>query len=105
MKIKTIRLLSPQSTGDIEVENTHSYQLENGCVSHNTISQLVDCSSGIHTRHNEYYLRTVRADNSDPLCKFMIESGFPHEKCVTNPDYVTVFSFPMVFIRLRISSS
>jgi ribonucleoside-triphosphate reductase len=60
-----------------------------------TISQLVDCSSGVHTRHSEYYLRTVRADNSDPLCKFMIESGFPYEKCVTNPDYVTVFSFPM----------
>jgi ribonucleoside-triphosphate reductase len=60
-----------------------------------TISQLVDCSSGVHTRHSEYYIRTVRADNSDPLCKFMIENGFPYEKCVSNPDYVTVFSFPM----------
>jgi ribonucleotide reductase alpha subunit len=65
------------------------------CKPSGTISQLVDCSSGIHTRHSEYYIRTVRADNSDPLCKFMIENGFPHEKCVTNPDYVTVFSFPM----------
>jgi ribonucleoside-triphosphate reductase len=60
-----------------------------------TISQLVDSSSGIHTRHNNFYIRTVRADNSDPLCKFMIDKGFPHEKCVMNPEYVTVFSFPM----------
>lgn len=60
-----------------------------------TISQLVDSSSGIHTRFAQYYIRTVRANNTDPLCKFMIKAGFPHEKCVMNPDYVTVFSFPM----------
>lgn len=60
-----------------------------------TVSQLVDSASGIHARHSEYYIRTVRADNKDPLCKLMIEKGFPHEPDVMNPDSVTVFSFPM----------
>ena len=34
-----------------------------------TVSQLVDSASGIHARHNPFYIRTVRADNKDPLCK------------------------------------
>ena len=60
-----------------------------------TVSQLVDAASGIHARHNDYYIRTVRADNKDPLCSFMKDRGFPHEACVMKPDNVTVFSFPM----------
>jgi len=59
-----------------------------------TVSQLVDAASGIHARHNEYYIRTVRADNKDPLCSFMKDKGFPHEADVMKPDNVTVFSFP-----------
>ena len=27
-----------------------------------TVSQLVDAASGIHARHNPYYIRTVRGD-------------------------------------------
>ena len=60
-----------------------------------TISQLVDSASGIHARHSEYYIRTVRADRKDPLCQLMIDKGFPHEPDVTKPDVVEVFSFPM----------
>ena len=60
-----------------------------------TVSQLVDSASGIHARHSPYYIRTVRADNKDPLCKFMIEKGFPNEPDVTKPKHTTVFSFPM----------
>ena len=59
-----------------------------------TVSQLVDSASGIHARHNPYYIRTIRADNKDPLCKMMKEMGFPHEPDVTKPDNTTVFSFP-----------
>jgi len=59
-----------------------------------TVSQLVDAASGIHARHNQYYIRTVRADNKDPLCQFMIDKGFPHEADVMKPENVTVFSFP-----------
>ena len=60
-----------------------------------TVSQLVDASSGIHARHNPYYIRTVRADRKDPLCKFMEDKGFPHEPCVMKPDHTMVFSFPI----------
>ncbi|SVE29211.1 uncharacterized protein METZ01_LOCUS482065, partial [marine metagenome] len=38
-----------------------------------TVSNLVNSASGIHARHAEYYVRTVRADKQDPLAKFMIE--------------------------------
>jgi len=60
-----------------------------------TVSQLVEAASGIHARHDDYYIRTVRADNKDPLCQFMKDKGFPHESCVMKPENVTVFSFPM----------
>ena len=59
-----------------------------------TVSQLVDSASGIHARHNSYYIRTIRADNKDPLCKMMKEMGFPSEPDVTKPEHTTVFSFP-----------
>jgi ribonucleoside-diphosphate reductase alpha chain len=60
-----------------------------------TVSQLVDSASGIHARHNDYYIRTVRGDNKDPLTQFLIESGVPNEPDVMKPDSTTVFSFPM----------
>jgi ribonucleoside-diphosphate reductase alpha chain len=60
-----------------------------------TVSQLVDSASGIHARHNDYYIRTVRGDNKDPLTQFMKESGIPSEPCFSKPDSTTVFSFPM----------
>ena len=60
-----------------------------------TVSQLVDSASGIHARHNDYYIRTVRGDNKDPLTQFMKASGIPNEPCVMKPDSTTVFSFPM----------
>ena len=59
-----------------------------------TVSQLVDSASGIHARHNAYYIRTVRGDNKDPLTQFMIDQGIPAEPCVFKGDTTTVFSFP-----------
>ena len=59
-----------------------------------TVSQLVDSASGIHARHNDYYIRTVRGDNKDPLTQFMKDQGIPHEPCVFKGDTTTVFSFP-----------
>ena len=60
-----------------------------------TVSQLVDAASGIHARHNPFYVRTVRGDNKDPLTMFMKDKGVPAEPDFTAPDSVTVFSFPM----------
>ena len=59
-----------------------------------TVSQLVDSASGIHARHSDYYIRTVRGDNKDPLTQFLKDSGVPAEPDVMKPDATTVFSFP-----------
>ena len=60
-----------------------------------TVSQLVDAASGIHARHNPYYIRTVRGDKKDPLTKMMTDIGFPVEDDIMNPSNTAVFSFPM----------
>lgn len=59
-----------------------------------TVSQLVDSASGIHARHSDYYIRTVRGDNKDPLTQFMKDQGIPNEPDVMKPESTTVFSFP-----------
>jgi ribonucleoside-diphosphate reductase alpha chain len=60
-----------------------------------TTSQLTLTSSGLHTWHNPYYIRTVRGDVKDPLTQFLIDAGFPWEPDVMNPDNTVVFSFPI----------
>jgi len=60
-----------------------------------TVSQLVDSASGIHTRHNDYYLRRVRADAKDPIAQLMEDQGIPCEADVMKPKSVRVFTFPM----------
>ncbi len=60
-----------------------------------TVSQLTGVSSGIHPWYSEYYLRSVRADNKDPLTQFLKDSGIPNEPDVMKPDTTTVFSFPI----------
>ena len=60
-----------------------------------TVSQLVDAASGIHARHNPYYIRTIRGDKKDPLTKMMVDVGFPVEDDVMNPSHTSIFSFPI----------
>ena len=59
-----------------------------------TVSQLTDSASGIHPRHSEYYIRTVRADVKDPITSFMMNQKIPNEPCVMKPESTVVFSFP-----------
>ena len=59
-----------------------------------TVSQLCNSASGIHARHSWYYIRRIRMDKKDPLCKFMEAKGFPCEEDVINKSNM-VFSFPM----------
>lgn len=60
-----------------------------------TVSQLVDSASGIHARHSQFYIRSVRADNKDPLTAFLKDSGVYWEADVMKPTQTTVFFFPM----------
>jgi len=60
-----------------------------------TVSQLVDCSSGVHGREAPHYLRNVRADKNDPLARMMRELGFPCEDDIMKPEHNLVFTFPI----------
>jgi len=59
-----------------------------------TVSQLVGVSSGIHPWYSEYYIRSVRGDNKDPLTQFLKDAGVPNEPDVMKPEHTTVFYFP-----------
>ena len=59
-----------------------------------TVSQRVDCASGIHPRFALYYIRRVKGDRKDPMTVFMIDAGVDHEPDAYNPETV-VFEFPM----------
>lgn len=59
-----------------------------------TVSELVNSSSGIHPRFSEYYIRTVRADNNDPLTQLMKDQNVPNEPDLSALDTTTIFSFP-----------
>ena len=60
-----------------------------------TVSQLTGVSSGIHPWYSKHYIRTVRADNKDPLTQFLKDFGVPNEPDVMKPEATTVFSFPI----------
>ncbi len=43
-----------------------------------TLSQTVDCSSGMHPRHAPYYIRRVRISATDSLFKMLKDQGVPY---------------------------
>lgn len=59
-----------------------------------TVSQKTGTSSGMHPWHNDFFFRTVRADNKDPMTRFLIDMGVPNEPDITSPDTTTIFTFP-----------
>ncbi len=63
-----------------------------------TVSQLVNSSSGLHTRFAPYYIRRVRVTATDPLCKFLIQKNVVHNvetgENISNPN-TYVFNFPI----------
>lgn len=61
-----------------------------------TVSQLCDTASGIHARHNNHYIRTVRIDKKDPVYALLKHQGVPVEDDVMRPDSTAVVSFPQV---------
>jgi len=60
-----------------------------------TVSQLVDSASGIHARHNDFYIRRIRMDKKDPIYTYLKDKGVPVEDEAYRPDSTAVFSFPM----------
>jgi len=63
-----------------------------------TVSQLVNASSGIHTRYSNYYIRRVRINSTDPLFNLLKDVGVPYHPEVgqTEEDAHTfVLDFPV----------
>lgn len=84
-------------TYDIEVENAHHYRL-NGFVSHNTLSILGHCTSGVHPGFARYYIRRIRVSSESKLIQLATSHGYPVEYVQNfdgTLDYNTrVISFP-----------
>lgn len=63
-----------------------------------TVSQLVDCASGMHPRHAPFYIRRIRISATDALFKMLRDQGVPYQPEVgQSEDTATtyVFSFPI----------
>lgn len=63
-----------------------------------TVSQTVDCASGMHPRHAPYYIRRIRISATDALFKMMKDQGVPyHPEVGQNMEDANtyVLEFPM----------
>ena len=63
-----------------------------------TLSQTVDCSSGMHPRHSKYYIRRIRISATDSLFKMLKDQGVPfHPEVGQSPESATTFvlEFPV----------
>jgi hypothetical protein len=63
-----------------------------------TVSQTFNCSSGIHPRHSQYYIRRVRISATDSLYKMMRDQGVQaHPEVGQNANEATTFvlEFPV----------
>ena len=93
--LKSMREMAVETNKDLAKKLKIPQSAATTCIKPSgTVSQLVDSASGIHTRHSDYYIRTVRGDNKDPLTQMMKDQGIPNEPDVMNPSIVSVFSFP-----------
>lgn len=63
-----------------------------------TVSQTVDCASGMHPRHAPYYIRRIRIAATDALFKMLKKQGVPyHPEIGQNESNATTFvlEFPV----------
>jgi len=87
--------ISEAFTVDVEVEDTHNYQLENGIVSHNSISLLAGATPGIHYPESRFYIRRIRLGNDSPLIKALKSAGYHIEPANGQEDSTVVVEVPV----------
>ena len=97
IKIKRItKTENFQLTGDIEVADTHSYQLSNGAISHNSV--LLKTASGVHGEHSPLYIRNIQMNKEAEVAQLIRkENPYMVEESIWNAnksDYV--ISFPVI---------
>lgn len=80
-------------TVDIEVEGTHSYQLENGVISHNSVSKIFNLTEGWHLPAKKFYLRWVQFTSDHPMVETYRRCGYPTRILKTYQN-TTIVGFP-----------
>lgn len=63
-----------------------------------TVSQTFNCSSGIHPRHAQFYIRRIRISATDSLFKMLRDQGVPHAPEVGQTEenaHTFVLEFPV----------
>jgi ribonucleoside-diphosphate reductase alpha chain len=63
-----------------------------------TLSQTVDCSSGMHPRHSKFFIRRIRISSTDSLFKMLKDQGVPyHPEVGQSPESANtyVLEFPV----------
>jgi hypothetical protein len=96
MKVKSIKKkteLSP--TFDLQVEDTHSYQLENGVVTHNTTAKWFGLTEGWHLPSMKQYLRWVSFRSDSPQVEEYRKQGYPVRELKTYSQQ-SIVGFPTV---------
>lgn len=81
---RTPKMLSKMRDVSVEVNKEYAKKLginQSTCITcvkpSGNSSQLLDTSSGMHPRYAKYYIRRVRINASDPLCRMLKEQGVP----------------------------
>lgn len=103
--VRNPEVLSQMKNKSIEVNKEYAKRLgmnESTCITcvkpSGTVSQTVDCSSGMHPRHAEFYIRRIRIAATDTLFKMLRDQGVPFRPEVgQSKDSATtyVFEFPV----------
>lgn len=99
-KVGSLRVVSApvcigkQFTVDIEVEGTHTYQLANGAVTHNTVSLLAGAVPGCHFPISRFYIRRVRLMKESELIPPLRAAGYHIEPCIGSEKTTVVVEFP-----------
>ncbi len=80
--ITSIKYAGEAQTVDMEVANTHSYQIalnDKSIVSHNTLSLLGNCTPGCHPGIYPHYIRRIRMSSDSALVDICKKHGYTVE--------------------------
>lgn len=83
--VRDPKILEKMRLYSIEVNKKYAKKFEinqSSCITcvkpSGTVSQVVDCASGMHPRHSKYYIRRIRISATDALFKMLKDQGVPY---------------------------
>ncbi|MBP7805089.1 MAG: ribonucleoside-triphosphate reductase [Candidatus Pacebacteria bacterium] len=83
--VRDPKMLEKMKAVAIEINKKYAKRLSIGastcitCVKPSgTVSQTVDCASGMHPRHAPYYIRRIRISGTDALFRMLKDQGVPY---------------------------